>query len=310
MMVGHALLAFTIAALAASSRWSGRRALAFGAVAGAFAVVPDVDMTYALVGLAQAGLGSVWTMTAAFWGSSHLVHRVVTHSLVVGAVAAVAFTWATRDRPRQAASAVALAGLVAVAFVESGLLGASVMLAFAVAGTVVAVVAARRTDLGPRALFVAAAFGLFSHPFGDVFTGSPPQFLYPFDATLLAGRIHLLADPTLNLVAVFGLELATGWLAAVTLLHLRGERLREHVHPRAALGAGYAIAALLLPAPTMAVSYHFVFSILAVGFVGVAPRLHPRTRFRPSRDPRVWLSTGLAAVTLATLAYTGAFLIA
>src|SRR6056297_738336 len=139
MMVGHALLAFALAALVASRRWSGRRALAFGAVAGAFAVVPDVDMSYALVGLAQAGLGGVWEMTAAFWGSSHLVHRAVTHSLVVGAVGAVAFTWATRDRRRQAGSAVALAALVGVAFVESGLLGASVMLVFALAGVAIAV---------------------------------------------------------------------------------------------------------------------------------------------------------------------------
>ncbi|WP_327052616.1 metal-dependent hydrolase [Halomicrococcus gelatinilyticus] len=309
MMVGHALLAFALAALVASRRWPGRRALAFGAVAGAFAAVPDVDMSYALVGLAQAGFGGVWEMTAAFWGTSTLVHRAVTHSLVVGAVAAVAFVWTTRDRYRRTAGAAALAALVGLAFAESGVLGAGVMLVFAVAGVVVAAAAADRTDLGPTALLAAAAFGLLSHPFGDVFTGQPPGFLYPFDVTLLAGRLHVAGDPTLNLVAIFGLELATGWLAAATYFRLRdGDRLGTHVHPRSALGAGYAIAALLLPAPTMAVSYHFVFSILAVGFVGVAPQLHPARRFRPSRDPRVWVCTGLTAVTLAMLAYVAVYL--
>ena len=118
MMVGHALLAFALAALVASRRWPRRRALTFGVVAGAFAVVPDVDMSYALVGLAQAGLGGVWEMTAAFWGTSTLVHRAVTHSLVVGAVAAVAFVWTTRDRYRRAAGAAALAALVGLAFVK------------------------------------------------------------------------------------------------------------------------------------------------------------------------------------------------
>ncbi|WP_227354472.1 metal-dependent hydrolase [Haladaptatus salinisoli] len=310
MMVGHALLAFALAALVAARFWPAERALAFGAVAGAFATVPDVDMVYALVGLAQAGFGGVWQMTAAFWASSHLVHRAVTHSLVVGAIAAPAFVWATGDRRRKALAAVVLAALVWLSLAESGVLGAGVMLVFVVAGAAVARVAAARTDLGPRALVLAAAFGLLSHPFGDLFTGEPPQFLYPFDAVLLDSRLALLGEPTLNLLAIFALELATAWLAVVTYFRLRDQRLREHVHGRAALGAGYALAALVLPAPTLSVSYHFVFSVLAVSVVGVGPQLHPRRPFRPVRDPRAWACTGLAAVTLAILGYAGAYLVA
>ncbi|WP_227373559.1 metal-dependent hydrolase [Haladaptatus halobius] len=310
MMVGHALLAFALAALVASRFWPAERALAFGAVAGAFATVPDVDMVYALVGLAQAGFGDVWQMTAAFWGSSQLVHRAVTHSLVVGAVAAPAFVWATRDRRRKTLAAVVLAALVLISLLQSGVLGAGVMLVFVLVSVAVAQVAAARTDLGPRALVVAAAFGLLSHPFGDLFTGEPPQFLYPFDVVLLDSRLALLGDPTLNLLAIFVLELATGWLAVMTYFRLRDERLRKHVHGRAALGAGYALAALVLPAPTLSVSYHFVFSVLAVGVVGVGPQLHPRRPFRPVRDPRSWACTGMAAVTLAILGYAGTYLVA
>ncbi|WP_423744408.1 metal-dependent hydrolase (plasmid) [Haladaptatus sp. SPP-AMP-3] len=319
MMVGHALLAFGLAALVAQRFWSTERALAFGVIAGVFATVPDVDMTYAVIGLAQAGFGGVWEMTAAFWGSSHLVHRAVTHSLVVAAIAGPAFVLATRNWWQKSLSAGLLSALVWVAFVTSGLLGAGVMLVFVVVGTVAALVADSRTDLGPGALLLAVVFGLASHPFGDVFTGAPPQFFYPLDVTLLHSRITLLPDPTLNLLAIFGLELVLAWFAVSVYFHLRvgdvRKQLREHVHPRAALGAGYALAALVIPAPTLSVSYQFVFSVLAVGAVGVGPQLHPErpfppVRFRPVRTPAAWLCTGMAAVTLGVIAYAGMYLFA
>ncbi|WP_435154677.1 metal-dependent hydrolase [Haladaptatus sp. DFWS20] len=315
MMVGHALLAFALAALIANRYWPAERALAFGVVAGVFAATPDVDMTYALIGLAQAGLGGVWKMTAAFWGSSQLVHRAVTHSLVVACIAAPGFVLITGSRSRRAIGALVLSALVWIAFVKSGMLGAGVMLVFVLAGAVVALVAEWRTTLRPRDLFVAAVFGLLSHPFGDLFTGEPPQFLYPFDMMVFHSRVALLSDPTLNLLAIFGLELATGWLAIYAYFRLRDdhrhdERLLSHIHGRATLGAGYALSVLFLPAPTLDVSYHFVFSVLAVGAVGVGPKLYPLRSFHVERDPRTWLCTGMAAVTFAVLAYAGAYITA
>ncbi|WP_066142089.1 metal-dependent hydrolase [Haladaptatus sp. R4] len=311
MMVGHALLAFGVAALVARRFWSTERALAFGVVAGVFATVPDVDMTYAVIGLVQSGFGGVWRMTAEFWGSAHLVHRAVTHSLVVAAIAGPAFVLATGDRWRKLLSAGLLAGLVWIAFANSGFLGAGVMSVFVVVGTVAALVADSRTDLGPRELVLAAVFGLMSHPFGDVFTGAPPQFFYPFDVTLLHSRVAILSDPTLNLLAIFGLEVVLAWFAVSVYFHLSGgrvrEQFREHIHPRAALGVGYALAALVIPAPTLSVSYQFVFSVLAVGAVGVGPQLHPERPFRPVRNPRAWLCTGMAAVTLAAVAYAAVY---
>ncbi|NHN59108.1 MULTISPECIES: metal-dependent hydrolase [Halorussus] len=312
MMVGHAMLAFAVATAATARWWSRERALAFGVVAAGFATVPDVDMLYAVFGLAQVGLASVWTMTDAFWQSSHVVHRAVTHSLVVGGVAAAAFaasvggrTDAGRRWSRLLAVAL-VAGLAGVAYAESGPLGGAVMLAFLVAGLVVAAVAARRTDLGPRALLAAALVGLLTHPFGDLLTGSPPRFLYPFDPRLLTDRVVLLADPTLNLLAVFGVELATIWLAGCVYLRATDRRVLSHVDARAAFGVAYAVAAVTMPAPTMEVSYHFVFSILAVGAVGVAPNLLPsRPVLSAEWDETVtWVLTGLAAVSVAALTYT------
>ena len=157
MMVGHAMLAFALATAVAARRWPRERALAFGIVAAAFAAVPDVDMVYALFGLAQAGFGGVWEMTHTFWGSSTLVHRAVTHSLVVGSIAAVAFTASVTDRGKPVA-ALLLAGLTAVAFLRSGLLGGAVMLAFLFAGVAVAVLTTKTTDLGPRAVLTNDAY--------------------------------------------------------------------------------------------------------------------------------------------------------
>ncbi|WP_276301234.1 metal-dependent hydrolase [Halorussus lipolyticus] len=310
MMVGHAMLAFAVATAVAMRRWPSERALAFGIAAGAFAAVPDVDMFYAVVGLAQAGVGGVWEMTEAFWGSSHLVHRAVTHSLVVGIIGTAGFVGSVTDRWRPI-SGLLLAGLTAVAFAESGLLGGIVMLVFAVTGVAVAVALARATDLGPRALVSAALVGLLSHPFGDLFTGAPPRFLYPFDVRLLTERVVLLADPTLNLLAVFGVELATIWLAGYVYLRATDRRVFAHIDTRAAVGVAYAIAAITMPAPTMEVSYHFVFSILAVGMVGVAPHLLPsRSVLSAEWDEGVtWVLTGLTAVSVAGLTYTLVYVI-
>ncbi|UPW00358.1 metal-dependent hydrolase [Halorussus gelatinilyticus] len=322
MMVGHAMIAFAVATALTMRRWPSERALAFGVVAGAFAAMPDVDMLYAVFGLAQVGLAGVWTMTEAFWRSSHLVHRAVTHSLVVGVVAAAAFAAAVagRDAGDGSASdrrfaagafhrllAVALvAGLVAVSVAESGLLGGAVMVAFLLAGLVVASLAVRWTDFGPRELLAAALLGLLTHPFGDLFTGAPPRFLYPLDLRLVTERVTLLADPTLNLLAVFGVELATIWLAGYVYLRATDRRVLEHVDTRAAFGAAYAIAAVAMPAPTLDVSYHFVFSILAVGAVGVAPTLLPSRSVLSAEwhEAVTWVLTGLSAVSIAALTYT------
>lgn len=325
MFVGHALLAFALVAVVAVAYGkSEERALTLGVVAGGFALVPDVDMAYALVGLIQSGIAlsaggtggaaasvteGVWTMTGAFWETSHLIHRAVTHSLVLSVPAAVAFSWCDCGRLRRFAAGLLLAAVVGVTFTVSGPLGAAVAALFALAGAGLALVSSRRTTLTPRELFVAALVGLLSHPFGDLFTGSPPRFFYPLDATLVDGRVALVGDPTLNLLTVFGLELATIWVAVAVYGWLTSEGVRTHVDTRAVLGAGYAVAALVLPAPTLDVSYHFVFSILAVGAIGVAPRSRSVRPIRSidAADALAVVVTGLAAITIAAVTYAAAY---
>ncbi|KAA9396945.1 metal-dependent hydrolase [Haloarcula sp. CBA1130] len=301
MFVGHALFAFALGALAAW--WLGlsrERAVQLGVVAGLFAAAPDVDIVYAPFGLL---VGAAENLTAdGFWETANVVHRGPTHSLVLGVVLAVtAGLWATDSRAARLASLSVGVALTVLTGVLSGPIAGLVMLVFVLAVLGVATVAQSR-EISPRTVTGLALLGLLTHPFGDLFTGGPPPFLYPFDVTLVAERVLLHPDPTTHLLAAFAIELATVWLAVWTYVHLRGYTLTELVRPRAALGLGYGAAVLFLPAPTLERSAHFVFSVLALGVVG-APT-------RPFSDDVDWLETivtGLAAVTIAALAYAMAY---
>jgi hypothetical protein len=317
MMLGHALLAFAVAALLA--RWAGwapRRAATLGVVAGAFAATPDADMAYAVTGLFGANVDSVFDATGAFWGTSTAVHRTMTHSLVVAVPAAAAFTgFAVRSRRRAGALAgAALAtALVAVAYAMSGTLGGVIVGTFVFAGVGVGLGVRVYTDLDARTTFGAALFGLASHPFGDVVTGEPPALLYPLDVRVLDGRVALHDDATLHLLGAFAVELAVVWLALVAVARLRERELRTAVHPAAFLGVAYAGAVAVLPPPTLSLSYPFVFSILGVGTtLGTTGwvRGHGPGVLQPRRE-RLWrwAVTTTAAVTLALCAYAAGYLV-
>ncbi|MFC7167659.1 metal-dependent hydrolase [Halospeciosus flavus] len=309
MFLGHETLAFALVALVATLCGVSReRALALGVAAGLFAFVPDADMVYALAGFLRVDSASAFAAANAFWSASTAVHRSITHSLVLAGPAAAGFALvAATSRFHRALGALLLAGLVGVAFVASGPLGVLVTVAFALAGLGVVALATRRLDLGSRAVGATALVGLVSHPFGDLLTGHPPAFFYPFEVTLLAGRPAPFGDPTLNLLAAFAFELAAIWAGLVVFLALTDRRFRGHLAPRAAAGGAYALAALVIQPPTLETSYQFVFSVLAVGSVG----LHPRSLLdRSLPDPVAVAVTGLTAITVAGAGYTVAYLLA
>ncbi|WP_276257648.1 metal-dependent hydrolase [Haloglomus litoreum] len=320
MFVGHGLLAFALAAAAARVRgWSPERALALGLLAGAFGLAPDVDILYAPVGV----LGASGPLDAAsgFWRAGNEVHRAVTHSLVVATVASLAAgAWTTGRRPGRLGAVAALSATVAVAFAVSGALGAVVLAAFGVAVLGLARVGRAHLGLGPAAVATAGAVGTLTHPFGDLFTGEPPAILYPLDVTVFVERVVLAPDPTLHLLGALFVELGTAWLAALVLVWLRDDglpawpgigSLAARIDRRAGIGLGYAGAAVLIPAPTLEVSYHFVFPLLAVGAGVTAAAAIGEARAAGDRwrgIERAALS-GLAAVTLAALAYTAGYLL-
>ena len=324
MFVGHALFAFAVAALVADWRgWDRRPALLVGAVAGAFAAIPDIDVAYALVGLLEwRAFGGDLGAPAAFWGASRAVHRSVTHSLVVGAVAAPAFGLlavrgrSARSRASHIAGFVALVALVAVALVRGGPLAAFVMVLFSASGVLLSRGVARLSTLGPTTVALAALWGLWSHPWGDLVTGSPPDWVFPFGAPALESRVVLHPDPTLHLLGAFAIELATVALAAAVVCRLTDRSIVAFVDRRAAVGAAYGVAALAVTPPTLEVSYHFVFSILGVGLLcGVVQDTHwrpfgARDRWLPSVDGVFETgATTLAAVAIALAAYAAVYLL-
>jgi len=338
MFVGHGLVAFAVvAAVGRRADWPRERVVALAALAFAFATLPDVDVVYALGGLAS-GVTGPFAAANAFWATSTLVHRTVTHSLVVGTVAALGFAgWHAAGGPSSARRRTVARGLVLSAFallvalgaVVTSPLAAAILALFSLVGLALTSFAGHRLSwLGPRAVAGTALLGLLTHPFGDLLTGEPPAVFYPLDVALLTDRLTLHPDPTLHLLGAFGIELLTVWLGAAAFLRLRDQRLRPHVSPRAAVGIGYAGAAVALPAPTLDVSYHFVFSILAVGTLGPIElrRLGRSAGFEGETSPKgrsgAWtpaalgiadrktaLVTALAAVTVAAVGYTGAYLL-
>ena len=322
MFVGHALAAFAVVALLSRRRGAApARALTVGAVAGLFAAVPDVDIVYALVGVASglAADAGALALAETFWATGNVVHRTVTHSVVVAPVVALAVWGWVDGRPVARLAALALAaGLLAVATSVGGALAGAVTVAFVAAALALAAGVRRRTALSPRTIAVLALVGIVSHPFGDVFTGEPPALLHPLGPEVLTARVTLSADPTLHLLGAFAVELATVWAAVIVWSRLRAERdgrpvgrlgAAEGVDLRAVAGTGYAAGAFVIPAPTLELSYPFVLSVVAVGAVGAVPvRLRRRGRAafapefaRPGAERALF--TGLTAVTLAAGAY-------
>lgn len=294
MFVGHSLLAFIVIALIARWKgWSQERALSLGLVAGAFGAAPDIDMLYASVGL-FSGANGLLSRAENFWAASTVVHRTITHSLIIGSGMSLAAAAWSGDETLLRSGGIALSGiLIGVTYLASGGLGAGIMLMFAIVVLGIATVGSR-FDFGPRSIFGAALFGLLSHPFGDLFTGTPPQFLYPLDRTLISHRIMLSSSPTTHLLGAMGIELALMWIAAIVFCSLTNRQIKDHIEPWAALAVGYGGVVLAIPPPTLDMSYQFVFSILGVGVVCAVPRLDPR-RFD-------WLTAAMTAVTAITIA--------
>ena len=329
MYVGHSLLAFALGAFIAR-RAGVRRSLVLpiGLLAAGFAVLPDVDTTYTVYAVLRAGPENLFPTPQYVWtAEAWRVHRALTHSLLVGGVASLgagALGFAIerhRDpsggqasNPAVVAAAavglVAFGGILAAGLSTDGAAGLATAGLYVAGGLLLVAVAIRR-GVPARWLGGAAAVGLLTHPFGDLFMGRPPAFLYPLSTTPPIAKVAVAPDPTVNLVALFGLELALAWAAVRTVATHRGWRIGEAVEPQALVALGFAGAVLVIQPPTLQVAYHFALGTIATGLLlGVVPGV---VRGRASAggdrvDYRTGVVTGLSAVSLAVVAYLLAYL--
>lgn len=265
MIVGHAALGFLVAALAAYYMdIDPDRCLAIGIFAATFAALPDIDLVFAsgeILTIFSSGGGA---FIDSFWEASESFHRGITHTLVGLVLSAVAFTF-YRERARTEIAAGMVFLSAAFGFVLGGLLSAAIMTVFSMAGIFITHLSTNY--LGRKEFVLAAFIGLVSHPFGDIFTGVPPDFLFPLGLNLLESRIVLNQDPVLNLLSVLLLELFILFMAVLTAIMLKEDDLRSHLTPAPLLGIFYVPMYFFIPQPTLSSAYVFVFLAVTLGFM-------------------------------------------
>lgn len=265
MIAGHAALGFLIAALAAYHLdVEPDKCLVIGFFAAAFAALPDIDLVFAsgeiLTIFSSGSEGFINT----FWSASESFHRGITHNLLALLVSSVAFAY-YREKNDLKTAMLMLSLLSVFGLILNNLMSFMIMVVFSLAGILITYLS---VDYIEKNGFRLALFtGLLSHPFGDVFTGVPPDFFFPLGLNLLESRIVLNQDPVLNLISILLLELLILFLAVLTAIMLKEEDLRSHLTPAPLLGMIYIPLYFIVPEPTLSSAYIFVFLAVSLGFI-------------------------------------------
>jgi hypothetical protein len=267
MIAGHFFLAFSAASLAAFFwGYEGEKALKIGAAAGLFAVLPDIDIIYAFKELIEITSG-FYTFSDSFWDASRQTHRGLTHSLLVSLISVAGFSsyYMTRNR---VLAAVFVFVVSSAAFLLDGAISAIVMMAFLFTGMIIT--QKLRDSFDFKEFIAVSTTGLLTHPFGDVFTGVPPDFLYPLPLNIFESRVVFFGDASLNFLTVFGLELFFIWSAILAYIYMMDKKMLEELTMLSALGLIYGFSSFLISSPSLSTSYTFVFSILAFSILVTA----------------------------------------
>ncbi|WP_414836310.1 metal-dependent hydrolase [Candidatus Nanohalococcus occultus] len=305
MIVGHFFLAFTLAALVAlKAGLDAQKTLTIALTAAAFSIVPDIDIVYAFTAVSTFIDGtSVFVET--FWKSSSQIHRGITHSLITGIIGAVASTLCFRTKNFYLEVLAVLTGFV-VGMALEGVVTAVVLVLYVFSALFLARFTSDRLTV--KWFFIAAFIGLVGHPFGDLFTGTPPRFLYPLSLNFLTGRIVLVGQPVLNLLAVFFIELSTVIAAVFCFGYLKKFSFRDQLNGKILFSCFFGLTAFLIQAPTHESSYQFVYSLVGFSLLGsgTATSLSGRTGVERNYFFAVNL---VSAAALASVSYLAAYLL-
>jgi membrane-bound metal-dependent hydrolase YbcI (DUF457 family) len=229
-----------------------------GLAAGLFALIPDIDVLYAFTEIAEVTSG-FYGFTDSFWDASQQTHRGFTHSLVTSLIAVSMFSINYLTEKKYLAG-VFIFLMTGLSYFLEGTINASIVFVFILTGFIIT--ERIKQDISFRDFAAVSAFGLLAHPFGDVITGIPPDFLYPLPLELINERIIIFWDPSLNFLAVFRLELFLIWSGILRYVLIKEKNLREELSIVSATGFIYGTSSFFLTSPSLSNSYRFVFSIV------------------------------------------------
>ena len=301
MIIGHFFLAFALTAIIGKYlEIEDQRLIKLGFLAALIALIPDVDIVFAFSEILTLGSG-FYEFTDSFWTASEATHRGLTHSLVIlGAVSSGLITY-HRTGSKLFAS-VLLTGFTAAALTQ-GLFSAATMAMFIALGLLLTEKIGR--NFTPREFALVLFTGLIIHPFGDVFTGTPPEFLYPLGLSLMESRIILNTDPVINLLAILLIELSTALLAIKKYSDLKGLKIWDELRYIPLLGVFFVIPGLFIREPTMSTSYQMVGGLIV--FAAAAVFL---VRLLDGRDNRFALAVNIAVTSvISTISYLAYYMI-
>jgi len=296
MFAGHFFIAFLIVSLFAY--WKGidkEQCLVLGVFAGGFAVLPDLDIVYALKGLSSIFLPV--SVLDSFWSASKVIHRGISHSLVTGFIAASLFALGY-EKNSYIGNIFSIIFLGVFAFFLDGWIGAGVLVLYGAVGGVLSTYA--ENYLSRKRLFAVALTGLMSHPFGDLFTGTPPDFLYPLNIEIISSRLVLFSDPVINIVSLLIFEVALILSGITFIAYLKDFDVTKFFNLAPLVGVLYGSVFWLIPLPSLSEAYKFVFSILLYSLT--VPIIDYIIFERENRYLQIVL-TGLLTVLVSAFAY-------
>lgn len=308
MIIGHGPLAFALVAalLLVTTNFSNKKILYLATIAGIASILPDIDVLFPLISLLSVDTLSITALTDQFWTVSGERHRLATHSLIVfGTAIILAFTQLyfkpTYQKYTIAISTITIF-LVPLTLPVQLLLTITILTVYTLHNYQPQTTQTHETAL-------AFAFGAFIHPFGDMFTGTPPAFLYPFTDIINLSR-WTLADPTLHFTLIFTLEIGSLIAALYLIAHLTEIDILTYTDvrpkPHHTLISTLALIIVLFAigtntTPTVDSATPFVLPLVGTLSLAATPTLLYKRRFQQYLSDISW--TLLFAIIAFTIYY-------
>ena len=216
MFIGHFAMPFLLLYLLLHNytELSQSQIATFSIISGIYGLVADLDIMFTFVETIIIIVNTGNISIDKFWDISRTFHRQSTHSLFVGFLSiiwiAIQSTYISNTTkpydniPFDYIISIGC-GLVMGFMIDDFARGILVSGLFVFCILSITRLVRFRIPSNKRVVFVSAVIGILSHPFGDIFTGTPPEFFYPIYQIGLE-RIVLFANETLNLSVLFLFE--------------------------------------------------------------------------------------------------------